>query len=53
MRLKTHMCKAMYIDRVSKFKYLRVWTFERRTSDIEIKNRIEQARQAFLRQKSI
>lgn len=39
---------ATCIDRVSKFKYLGIWLSEDWTSDIEIKSRIEQARQAFL-----
>lgn len=39
---------AMRIDRVNKFKYLGVWLSEDWTSDIEVKSRIEQARQAFL-----
>jgi len=38
----------MRIDRVSKFKYLGMWLPEDWTSDIEIKSRIERARQAFL-----
>jgi len=38
----------MRIDRVSKFRYLGMWLSENWTSDIEIKSRIEQARQAFL-----
>lgn len=37
------------IERVNKFKYLGAWLFEDWTSDMEVKCRIEQARQAFLK----
>ena len=44
---------AMRIERVNKFKYLGVWLSENWSSDFEIKCRIEQARQAFLRLKRV
>lgn len=40
---------AMTIERVDKFKYLSTWFFKDWTSDREVKCRIEQARQAFLK----
>lgn len=40
---------TMPIERVDKFKYLGIWLTESWTPDLEIRSRIEQARQAFLR----
>ena len=44
---------AAPIERVDKFKYLGAWLFEDWTSDGEIKSRIEQARQAFLKLRNV
>lgn len=44
---------TMRIERVNKFKYLGVWLSEDWTSDLEIKCRIEQAREAFFKLKRV